>query len=261
MSAAAEMILPLGWSEPTLAPVIALPTAKPAFVPREAVAQHLELISMIAGRIAARLPASVELGDLVGAGTLGLLDAAEKYDPSLKVPFRSYAEIRIRGAILDALRGLDWASRSVRRRANALRDAEHELAQDLGRAPEETEIAEEMGVSLDDLQDLRAEASTRIVYLEDLIQEEASWEEGELAHSDAPSPLEEIAKKSEEKRVAAAVARLPEREREVISLSFFESWTLKEIGARLGVTESRACQLRTQGLARLQKMLSAEFGN
>lgn len=244
MSAAIE-ILPLRQPEGPLAQVIPLPT------PARLLSEHLDLLSQVAGRMAPKLPPSIELGDLIGAGALGLLDAVARYNPGLKVPFRAYAEIRIRGAILDALRGLDWASRSTRRQVKAMQRAEHGLLSRLGRPAEDLELATEAGMSVESVRRLREELAARSIEARDVsaIEDEAC---------EAPNPFDALCQRYDEERVRRGLEALPPREREVLRLSFFEDRTLRDIGDRLGVTESRACQLRNQGLARLRRFYEAQ---
>lgn len=253
MSAAQEFpMLPAQHHQHALAPVIPL-----SFSPRRAVEEHLDLVSVVLNRIGQRIPAHVERADLLQAGVVGLLDAAEKYEPSTRVHFRAYAEIRIRGAILDSLRGMDRVGRTLRRRINSLRHAERRLSQVLGRRPTDHELAEELGLSLEVLTAARVEAEVQVVSLETSGQEGSPALVDRVTDHRASSALDALCEESLRAEVRRALRALPERERMVIELSFFEEKTLKEIGELLGVTESRTCQLRNQAVARLQKFLSS----
>jgi RNA polymerase sigma factor for flagellar operon FliA len=252
MSAAQELSLLMPGSE-ILAPVLPL-----SFSPRRAVEEHLDLVGSVLSRIGQRIPAHVDRADLQQAGVVGLLDAAAKYEPSTRVHFRAYAEIRIRGAILDALRGLDRVGRTIRRRINALRQAEQSLGQSLGRRPTHEELAEHLGMTLANLHALRTEAEAQQLSLEAPMQEGGSSIADRLADASATNPLDALCHYSATQEVRRALAALPEREQSVIVMSFFEEKTLKEIGEVLRVTESRACQLRNQGISRMQKFLAAQ---
>jgi RNA polymerase sigma factor for flagellar operon FliA len=219
------------------------------------VEDHLYLVRKVAERMARRLPPVVDINDLIGAGTLGLIDAADKYDPARCDRFAGYAEIRIRGAILDELRTMDWVPRSVRNKGHRLSDALATLSQSLGRAPDESEMAEYLGVSAKTYDDMcRDVRNIAIVSAEDLTGEGMARFADELE----TQPHHEVDAKEMRERVASAVAKLPERERQVLSLYYVEELRLKEIGEIFGVTESRVCQIHTQAVARLRKIVEAE---
>lgn len=218
---------------------------------------HLPQVKFIVERIAARLPRTIDRDDLIGAGLLGLLDATDKYDPSRGVQFKTYAELRVRGAILDSLRGLDWASRSARQRAREVETAYSQLEQKHGRPAKEEEVAELMGISLSELHatlsDLRWLTVTRL-------DEEDEDGRGSLASQIPDDPTRTPAalfERAEERRtLIAAIDRLPERERQVVALYYTEELTMKEIGAVLGITESRVCQIHTQAVLHLRAALA-----
>ena len=211
------------------------------------VTRHAELVKRIAYHLAGRLPPSVEIDDLMQAGMLGLLEAASNYAANRGASFETYAGIRIRGAMIDALRKLDWAPRSVHRKARAVAAAVQEIERRTGRDARDTEIAEQLGVTLEDYHSIVQDAaSCRLAALDDA----AVTVEGEA------DPFVETADDEFRRSLAEAIDGLPERERLVMSLYYSEGLNLKEIGAVLRVTESRACQLHGQALVRLKARLS-----
>jgi RNA polymerase sigma factor for flagellar operon FliA len=211
------------------------------------VSQHVELVKRIAYHLAGRLPPSVEIDDLMQAGMLGLLEAASNYAADRGASFETYAGIRIRGAMIDALRKLDWAPRSVHRKARAVAAAVQEIERQTGRDARDGEIASRLGVSLEEYHTIvRDAASCRLAALDDA----AVTVEGEA------DPFIETADEEFRGALATAIDGLPERERLVMSLYYTEGLNLKEIGAVLRVTESRACQLHGQALVRLKARLS-----
>ncbi len=211
------------------------------------VTRHAELVKRIAYHLAGRLPPSVEIDDLMQAGMLGLLEAASNYAADRGASFETYAGIRIRGAMIDALRKLDWAPRSVHRKARAVAAAVQQIERDTGRDARDTEIAERLGVSLEEYHTIVQDAaSCRLAALDD----SAVTIEGEA------DPFLETADDEFRQALVEAIDRLPERERLVMSLYYSEGLNLKEIGAVLRVTESRACQLHGQALVRLKARLS-----
>jgi len=214
-------------------------------------------VKFIVERIAARLPRTIDREDLIGAGLLGLLDATAKYDPSRGVQFKTYAELRVRGAILDSLRGLDWASRSARQRARDVEAAYRALEQKHGRPASEDEVAEFMRIPLSELQALLSELRWLTITR---LDEEDDDGRGSLASQIADDPERTPAalfERAEERRqLVAAIDRLPERERQVVALYYTEELTMKEIGAVLGITESRVCQIHTQAVLHLRAALA-----
>lgn len=223
------------------------------------------LVKFVAGRVAVNLPNSVENADLISYGMFGLIDALEKYEPARGIKFETYAIARIRGAIIDELRALDWVPRSVRSRARDIERAIVALEGRLMRTPEDSEIADELGISLKDLQDTYTKLSyTSVVSFEDL------WGTGTEADDrpDATSIKDERAEnpvetfEAEEMKVilADAIERLSDRERTVIALYYYEGLSLKEIGRVLGVTESRVSQMHTKAVLRLRARLHAAQG-
>jgi RNA polymerase sigma factor for flagellar operon FliA len=218
------------------------------------VTRHAELVKRIAYHLAGRLPASVEVSDLIQAGMLGLLEAAANYTADRGASFETYAGIRIRGAMLDALRKLDWAPRSVHRKARAAAAAVRELEAEFGREARDGEIAERMGVSLEEYHRIAQDAaSCRISSLDD-----SSGDDDSLlsrVEDDTADPFLDATEDGFRAALAGAIRELPERERLVMSLYYDDELNLKEIGAVLKVTESRVCQLHGQALVRLKARL------
>ncbi|WP_110648259.1 RNA polymerase sigma factor FliA [Salinicola peritrichatus] len=215
--------------------------------------QYMPMVRRHALSLQVRLPASVELDDLIQAGMLGLLDAMGRYDNSHGASFSTYANQRIRGAMIDELRSRDWMPRSVRRNARALDQAVGRLEQRLGRAPDEREIAQEMGVTRDEYHRLLADANNGFL----LAYDESDSENGVGAVSEGgpPSPFEALLDDDNRERLMAAIEALPEREKLLLGLYYQEELNLKEIGAILGVSESRVCQLHSQAVSRLRARL------
>lgn len=221
--------------------------------------EHLPTVRYLARRIHERLPQHVEIDDLVSAGVLGLIDAFRKFDPEKKVQFRSYAQFRIRGAILDSLRTLDWSPRDLRRKGRAIEEAIRTLTARSGRAPSEPEISAELGMELGEYQQLLGELKGLEIGTLNVEHSEDSGEE-ELAY--IPNKPEEdpffCCLKSElQTRLASAVDQLPERERLVMTLYYYEEMTMKEIGLILGVVESRVSQIHASAVLHLRSLLGS----
>ncbi len=216
--------------------------------------EHLPIVRFLARRIHERLPQHVDIEDLVSAGVVGLMDAFAKFDPAKKVQFRSYAQFRIRGAILDSLRTLDWSPRELRRKGRAVEEAIRVLTARMGHAPGESEIAAEMGLDLDEYQQLLGDLKGLEIGTLHIEHNEDSGEE-ELAY--VPSrpeedPLFRCLRGELEDRLADAIANLPDRERLVMTLYYYEEMTMREIGLALGVVESRVSQMHASAVARLR---------
>ena len=220
------------------------------------------LVKYVAGRVSVGLPATIEQADLVSYGIFGLIDAIEKFDIGRNIKFETYAINRIRGAIIDELRAIDWIPRSVRFKAREVERALGELEGRLLRPPSDAELADELGVSLDDLQETLNQINlVSVVALDELMS--AGGEKGEsvslvdtLADSKAADP--QMSFESEETRhiLAQAINHLPERERLVITLYYYEGLTLAQIGQVLGVTESRVCQMHTKAVLQLRNKMA-----
>lgn len=219
--------------------------------------QHLPIVRFLARRIHERLPNHVDIEDLVSAGVVGLMDAFQKFDPAKQVQFRSYAQFRIRGAILDSLRVLDWSPRDLRRKGRAVEETVRTLTARLGRAPLETEIAAEMGMELDVYQQLM----TSLKGLEiGTLHAERNKDSGDEELAYVPGRPEEdplflFLRSEMEDRLADAIANLPERERLVMTLYYYEEMTMREIGLTLGVVESRVSQVHASAVGHLRGAL------
>jgi len=216
----------------------------------------------VAGRLGSGLPAHVDEGDLVSYGLLGLINAIERYDPGRDIKFETYAITRIRGAIIDELRALDWVPRSVRARARAIERAIGELEAKLGRAPTDEEIAQKLGVSHDELEESLGEISrSSVVALDELWTVSSGGDPVSLIDTiedtQGPNPQAALAETELKEAIGEALARLPEREKLVVTLYYYEELTLREIGEVLGVTESRVSQLHTKAILRLKASLAA----
>jgi RNA polymerase sigma factor for flagellar operon FliA len=224
--------------------------------------EHLPTVRYLARRIHERLPQHVELEDLISAGVVGLIDAFSKFDHTKKVQFKSYAQFRIRGAILDSLRTLDWSPRELRRKGRAVEEAIRSTTQRLGRAPAEPEIALEMGLTLSEFQQLLGDlkgleiGSLHIERTEDSGDQELAYIPG----SPEEDPLFRCLKGEMKQRLADAIEELPERERLVLTLYYYEELTMKEIGLTLGVVESRVSQIHSAAVLRLRVALAALRG-
>ena len=213
------------------------------------VRRHAELVKRIAYHLCGRLPPSVEVDDLIQAGMLGLLEAAAHYSSGKGASFETYAGIRIRGAMIDALRKLDWAPRSVHRRARDIAQAIREIERETSAAAGASEIAARLGIGLDDYHRIVQDAaSCQLASLEDL--------SGVDPGDDRPDPFLEVADIGFRAALIEAIAGLPERERLMMSLYYQEEMNLKEIGLVLGVTESRVSQLHGQAITRLKARLA-----
>lgn len=224
----------------------------------ELIRSYLPLVKRVVHRLAGRLPSEVDIKEMLNSGIIGLVDALEKYDPRHETNFSTYAQFRIRGTILDSFRVQDWVPRSLRHKAHKLESTYHKLEQKNGRAAEEHEVAKAMGVDLETLQRMLGEVSGVIMLsLEELGfgHGEERFRADESLPSTKPDPLRELLESERVEIVARALDRLPEKERLVITLYFYEELNLKEIGEIIGVTESRASQIRSRALIRLKSYL------
>ena len=216
--------------------------------------QHVPLVRRIAHHMIAKLPPNVELDDLIQVGMIGLNDALSRYEVAQGVQFETFASQRIRGAMLDELREGDWMSRSSRKSQKDIEHALHRVEQSLGRSPIESEIAAELGMSLEDYQALLSKVrGTQLVYLEDFHHDDE--DEGFLDRHVADEGADPMAVLRDQRLRASlveAIKALPEREQYIMGMYYEHDMNLKEIAAVLGVTESRVCQLHSQAIARLR---------
>lgn len=222
---------------------------------------YAPLVSAVAGRVGLRLPSMVEHADLVSCGVFGLIDAIEKYEPGRSVRFESYASSRIRGAIIDELRAMDWVPRSVRTKARAIDRAFGELEATLHRAPTDEEIAQRLEVSLDELRTAFTQLSTvNLVALDEMLggdDRPGAVSLGDTLGDDrVDDPAGSIEAQETTYLLARAIEQLSERERMVVVLYYYEGMTLAQIGRMLGVTESRVSQMHTAAMARLRTRLA-----
>jgi RNA polymerase sigma factor for flagellar operon FliA len=219
--------------------------------------EHLPIVRFLARRIHERLPQHVDIEDLVSAGVVGLMDAFTKFDPGKKVQFRSYAQFRIRGAILDSLRTLDWSPRELRRKGRAVEEAIRALTARLGHAPGEGEVAAEMALGLEEYQQLLGDLKGLEIGTLHMERNEDSGDE-ELAYVPGrpeDDPLFCCLRGELEERLTEAIANLPDRERLVMTLYYYEEMTMREIGLALGVVESRVSQVHASAVVHLRGAL------
>src|SRR3954464_13442488 len=223
---------------------------------------YAPLVKYVAGRLGSGLPAHVDDEDLASYGLLGLMGAIERFDPTRDVKFETYAMGRIKGSIIDELRSLDWVPRSVRSRAREIERTIGELEARLGRAPTDEEIAQKIGITTEELNDSLSDISrSSIAALDELWT--ISGDTGDqvslldtIEDSEGPQPQTALAQTEMREALGEAIARLPEREKLVVTLYYYEELTLREIGEVLGVTESRVSQLHTKAILRLKARLS-----
>ena len=232
------------------------PQGKEDFTRRERlIMEYAPLVKYIANRVAMRLPPHIEVADLVNAGILGLIDAVEKIDPSKEVKFKTYAEIRIRGAILDELRSMDWIPRSVRKVINQMMNAYHELEQHLGRPARDEEMAEQLGVQMDEFYRLlKQSAGVPLISLDVAMDPEDKRRDilSCIVDPKSTNAFGVLGLNEVKDSVARAIEDLPEKEKEVISLYYYDELTMKEIGEVLDLTESRVSQIHTKAILRLR---------
>jgi RNA polymerase sigma factor FliA len=223
--------------------------------------QYAPLVKYVAGKVAMGMPQNIEFDDLVGYGVFGLLDAIEKFDPSRDIKFKTYAVTRIRGAIYDELRAIDWVPRSIRQKSKEVESAIGKVESKLGRVAKDEEIAEELGISLEEFHQVLLKLSgTSLISIND------AWFTGDdndkvsiIETIQSPSELnpEMIAEREEVKKmIVRTIEELPEKEKKVLILYYYEDLTLKEIGEVLNVTESRVSQLHTKAIMRLRSKLN-----
>lgn len=228
-------------------------TAQGVLAKEQHVAQYAPLVKRIAFHLMAKLPASVDVDDLIQNGMIGLLDAMGRYEEGLGAQFETYAVQRIRGAMLDGLRENDWLPRGVRREMRRVETAIQKLEHHYGRQPSEQELAAALDISLADYQQLLVEArGHQLIYIEDMTDGSGdSYLERHVAATGL-DPLVLLEEASTREALVAAIEQLPEREKLLMALYYEQDLNLREIGAVLGVTESRVCQLHSQAVARLR---------
>lgn len=219
---------------------------------------YLPLVRRAAAKMIGGLPANVEMDDLIQAGMLGLMDAMQRFEPGHGAQFETFAMQRVRGAMLDELRGTDWVPRSVRKGQRDIAAAVHALEQRLQRAPSDVEIAQHLGLALDDYHALLSDVrGAQLVYTDDYEADdsEGHYLDRHIAPDDKSEPSAQLSDRRFREALVRAIEALPEREQYVMSMYYEHDMNLREIAAVLGVTESRVCQLHSQSVARLRARL------
>ncbi len=233
--------------------------AIPDVLKEQIILEHTALIRYIVNRIAVRLPSHIDLDDLHNTGVIGLMDAIDKYDPGKNCKFKTYAEFRIKGAILDQLRSLDWVPRSIRQKSRRLEQAYSEVEQRLGRSATDAEIAQSLGIGLEEFHFLLNQV--RGISMVNLDELRSGGDPDQPAYGDifedvkSENPFASLKSRELRQAVAECIGALPEKERLVISLYYYEDLNMKEIGNVLGITESRVCQIHTKAVQRLRSKL------
>jgi RNA polymerase sigma factor for flagellar operon FliA len=222
----------------------------------ELVTNNIALVKRIAHHLAARLPATIDINDLMQAGMIGLLEASRNFDPSRGASFETYAGIRIRGSMLDEVRKNDWTPRSVHQKSRQVSEAIRAIEYETGRPAESKDIAERMGISIEDYHAiLRDTAGCRLFSLDETMDEHGY--RSDVPRSDTETPDQALDKSQFRSGLTAAIKKLPEREQMVLSLYYEQELNLKEIGAVLGVSESRVCQIHGQATIRLRTLVES----
>ncbi|NPV92025.1 MAG: RNA polymerase sigma factor WhiG [Firmicutes bacterium] len=230
----------------------------------ELVLEYASLVKYVAGRLNVGFRNRVEMDDLFSYGVFGLLDAIEKFDPSRGIKFETYAVVRVRGAILDGLRSMDWVPQSVRNKSREIERTYARLEHELGRSVNDQEVAAAMNINLEEFNQLLQEVSyTSVSYLEDVWSGDSGSGDSvrildTIEDTRVEDPLNNLEKEEAKQVLTDAVEKLPDREKLVITLYYYESLTLKEIGAVLGLSESRISQLHTKAVLRLRGRLSRQ---
>ncbi len=228
------------------------------------IVHHMRVVKYIAGRMAIHVPSSVEMDDLIGWGIMGLMDAVEKFDHTQDIKFSTYASIRIRGAIIDQIRSLDWAPRSLRTMARKVGQAKQKLRNEKGSEPTVSEIAEVLGTTEDHVDTTIAQVQTaQILSLDDYLpsDDEDSSEGRKIdvtSNASAPNPSQMAQQVERQEKLVHAILRLPDQQQKVLNLYYYEELTLKEIGAVLDVSESRVCQIHSAAMKRLRKVMQED---
>ncbi len=222
------------------------------------VVHHMRVVKYIAGRMAIHIPASIEMDDLVGWGVLGLMDALEKFDHRQDFKFTTYASARVRGAIIDEIRTLDWAPRSLRAMARKVGEAKNRLRQQKGIEPTVEEIGQELGTTAGEVEDTAAQLQTaQVLSLDDYLPRDSEDARKVDVTSDAAatSPGQAAQKRERIEMLAEAILQLPDQQQKVLNLYYYEELTLKEIGAVMDVSESRVCQIHSAAMKKLRKVM------
>lgn len=225
----------------------------------ELILKYAPLVKQIAERMAVRLPPNISKEELIGPGVLGLFDAINKFDSTRGIKFRTYASLRVKGAILDELRKMDWISRSVRRNINRIEDAIRTLELKLGRDPNNSEVAEEMGIDMDSYYRMVSRSQgVNLLSLDELMLDGSTPKVAKNA-SGQPSPIEELKVKEIKSIIMKALSTLSKKEQIVMSLYYYDELTLKEISQVLSLTESRISQIHSKAIMRLRIKLKSYY--
>lgn len=227
----------------------------------ELIVRYMRIVKYIAGRMAIHVPSSIDMDDLIGWGVLGLIDAVEKYDHRQEIKFSTYASIRVRGAIIDQIRSLDWAPRSLRAMARKVGASREKLRHEIGREPSAEDIALDLGTTPEHVEDVMAQLQTaQILCLDDYLPAEDNAEARKIdvtSDRDATSPIKSAEKNERNDQLAQAILRLPEQQQKVLNLYYYEELTLKEIGQVLEVSESRVCQIHSGAMKKLRAVMQS----
>lgn len=228
------------------------------------VAEYAPLVKFLANRIAMRLPPNVSVDDLISAGSLGLLDAIEKFDPGRAVQLRTYAECRIKGAILDELRSMDWMPRSIRKRVREMEQATVAVEQKLGRPARDSEIAGQMGIDVETFYKLfDAAQDLEVLSLDEYVERAQDNSGSERSHRGLirgdDSPVDHVMSRELKEVIADGIKTLPKKDQIVVSLYYYDGLTLKEIGEVMGLTESRISQIHSKAISKLRTKLKSYF--
>jgi len=228
------------------------------------VAEYAPLVKFLANQIAMRLPPNVSIDDLISAGSLGLLDAIEKFDPGRAVQLRTYAECRIKGAIIDELRSMDWMPRSIRKRVREVEKATAAVEQKLRRPAGDSEIAGQMGIDLDTYYNVfDAARDLEVLSLDEYVERAQDNSGSERSHKGLirgeDSPVDHVMIRELKEVIASGIKALPKKDQIVVSLYYYDGLTLKEIGEIMGLTESRISQIHTKAISKLRTRLKSYF--
>lgn len=234
----------------------AFSTSKSPALKEKLIIHYAPLVKYVAGRLLVHIGQHVEYDDLVGYGIFGLIDAVEKFDNNKGVKFETYASFRIRGAIIDHIRRMDWVPRTLRQKNKQMEQVFSQLEEDLGRSPTDEELAQKLGLTLEETQDLmKKSAVLTLVSLDDVMDQNFESSFTSLVANRVDSPEEQSERRERKEMLADAISKLSEREKLVVTLYYFEDLTLKEISSIMEVSESRVSQIHTKAITRLQGKL------
>ena len=226
------------------------------FSRQDYILKHLHLVEKIANKLSYSLPQHVDVDDLLNVGMIGLIESVDRYDQSRGIPFKSYAELRIRGAMLDSLRKMDWAPRSVRRMYKEIKKAHHYLAEQQGGVVKNKDVALFLKMDLEDVERILYDAtSTHVLSLSKTLSKDSDTSIGEMVPCKGETPIEQMMYSESVVCLQTGISQLEDRERLVIELYYYKGLRLREIGLKMGVTESRVCQMRASAIRNLRKKI------